>query len=918
MSKGQSSRSGKSKRTAGSARSAEASPRAKPARPLEEYQRKRHFEKTPEPAAPPARRETRRAEGAGAARRRTFVIQKHAARRTHFDLRLEWGGTLKSWAVPKGPSLDPKEKRLAVHVEDHPLEYGEFEGRIPKGEYGAGPVIIWDRGEYVPIYPSAEATDDELEEGCRQGKVEFELFGERLRGKWGLIRIRGSAPPDAEGKEPWLLIKKKDEHASTSRDPVSEYQTSVVSGLTLAEMEEDGSRRRSRRAGAAGAVAAQAPDFQPMLAERAEQLPPGEGWCFEEKIDGIRVIARVGPGEVRLLSRTGQRLERAFPEVAARLARLADRAHGSFVLDGELAVRDARGRPHFEEIQPRINLKGAGEIEAWARLKPAELFAFDCLWAHGLYFADRPLAERKRALSEVLRDAGEGIHEVEWWEGEGEELRGRAEAEGWEGLVAKRRDSRYQSGRRSRDWLKVKLVNQEEFVVVGWTDPEGGRSGFGALLVGYYDEKGELRFAGRVGTGFDAEALRAIAEALAPLERETSPCVHPPDEAGLHWAAPRLVAVVKFQEWTRDGRLRAPVFLGLRADKPATEVRMAAGGGPGADLGPPLTPEIDALLTDLERAESNGRSLWAVVHGVELTLTNLEKTLWPGEGITKGELLRYYARISPWLLPVLAERPLHLERYPDGIEGERFWQQRAPPGVARGIPTVETEDEEDGPMERLVGGSLATLLYTTQLAAIPQHPWFSRVGSLELADYAVLDLDPGDEVTFDRVRDVARWTRDELERLDLVGFVKTSGGRGLHIVLPLSPSAPYAAARLLTQLVATLVARRQRTRTTLERSLKKRAPDKVYLDCFQNEHGKTIASAYSVRPRPGAPVSTPLRWDELDVDLDPQDFGVRDVWDRFPAVGDLWAPVRTRCNRIEQVIDRVESARKGRSSRARS
>lgn len=869
---------------------------------LAEYERKRDFRKTPEPARSSSPR--------GAAQRH-FVVQKHAARRTHFDLRLEWGGTLKSWAVPKGPSLDPKEKRLAVHVEDHPVEYASFEGRIPKGEYGAGPVIIWDHGTYVPIYPSADATDEELEEGLRDGKVEFELFGERMKGKWGLIRIRGSAPGDAAGKEPFLLLKKKDEHASTARDLVSEYHTSVVSGLTLQEVNDAGAKGKRVRARGPGAVAAEAPDFQPMLAERSEELPGGSGWVLEEKIDGVRVIVRAGPEDVRFVSRTGQRLEPAFPEVAQAVRRLAERSGASFVLDGELAIRDARGRARFEEIQPRINLKNSSDIQGWARRRPAELFLFDCLWANGLYFADRPLMERKVALRELLRFADDGVHELAWWDADAEsgDIWRRAQEERWEGLVAKRPDSRYLSGRRSREWVKVKLVNQEEFVVVGWTDPEGGRSGFGALLLGYHDEAGKLRYAGRAGTGFSAADLAAIAAELAPLETATSPCVDPPDEAGLHWVEPRLVAAVKFQEWTKDRRLRAPVFLGLRRDKPANRVRITGQEIAGAttDLGPAATPELDALLGDLERAEATGKDLRATADGVELTFTNLAKVLWPEDGVTKGDLLRYYARVSPWLCPALADRPLHLERYPDGIDGERFWQQRAPSPAPQGIPTVAMEDDGEE-VERLVGGSPATLLYTTQLAAIPQHPWPSRVGSLESMDYAILDLDPGPEVTFDRVRDVARWARDELDRLDLVAFLKTSGGRGLHIVIPLGPGATYETGRLLTQLVAALVQRRHRARATLERTLKKRPQDKVYLDCFQNEYGKTIASVYSVRPRPGAPVSTPLRWDELDADLDPLDFRLRDVFERFESVGDLWAPARTRANRVEEVIERLETS----------
>ena len=872
-------------------------------------------------------------------------MQKHAARRTHFDVRLEWGGVLKSWAVPKGPSLDPREKRLAVHVEDHPIEYAEFEGRIPEGEYGAGPVIVWDRGTWVPYVPSEDAADEEIEEWYRAGKLEFELFGERLRGKWGLVRMRGSRPGDAAGKGPWLLVKKKDAYAVPGRDVVAEYRTSVLSGRTLEEVEAEargdagagarrgraadrtpasrGARKRGSAAGSLagrrsgrgsasaarrGAVAAEAPDVRPMLAESATRWPEGPGWILEEKIDGVRVIVRAEAAGVRLLSRTGQRLERAFPEIADAVRRWAETAGAAFVADGELGVRDAGGRARFALVQPRLQLKAPVEVEAAARATPATLFAFDLLWANGLRFADRPLRERKRALRELLAFAPPGVEEVPWWETNGvrvEEVRARALREGWEGVVAKRAEAPYRSGRRSRDWLKLKLTRSEEFVLVGWTDPQAGRAGFGALLLGVYDAGGRLRYAGRVGTGFDARALRELAAEVRRLERPTSPCVDPPDEPGLHWIEPRLVAQVRFQEWTPDGRLREPVFEGLRADKAAAEVRLAPAAPEPA--GPPEDPQREALLDELERAESADRPLRVEVEGVELTLTNLAKVLWPEDGLTKGDLLRYYVRVSPWILPVLADRPLALERYPDGIDGEAFWQQRVPEGAPAGLRTVEVEHEgERAP--RLVGGSLATLLYTTQLAAIAQHPWASRVGSLEFADYAVLDLDPGPEVAFDGVRDVARWVRDELDALGLDGAVKTSGGRGLHVVLPFASGVPHEAARLVAQLVAARVVRRNRAAVTVERAKKRRPPQKVYLDCFQNDYGKTIASAYSVRARPGAPVSVPLRWEELDDRFEPSDFRMPDVWERFATVPDLWAEASRRPNRVEDVLARIGGA----------
>jgi bifunctional non-homologous end joining protein LigD len=854
---------------------------------IKHYKEKRDFSRTPEPAGTDAR-----TDAPETARR--FVVQKHAARRTHFDFRLEIGDALVSWAVPKGPSADPDTKRLAVHVEDHPLEYGDFEGNIPKGEYGAGAVIIWDRGRYQPVGETPDS-DEALAQGVRDGKLDFVLDGERMRGRWTLVRMKTSDAADN-----WLLIKKKDLHAEPGRPDglVERFQDSVLSGRTVEDQSLAPPDRDSDERGAPPV------DIRPMLAQRGEAMPEGEAWCFELKLDGVRAIGWARPsGTVKLFSRRGQRLDPTFPEISEAMELLARRAGCEFVVDGEIIAAKAGEAASFGDLQPRLNLRDPAEITRQARAQPAEMFLFDVLWLDGQDLRDLALSDRKDRLRPLLRLAGHRLHYVTHDVASGGAMADRARREDYEGVVAKRLKSRYRSGERTEDWLKVKELARQEFVVCGWTDPQGGRQGFGALLLGYHDQPGgQLRYAGRVGTGFNDKTLRSISGKLALLSQDERPFETIPDDVQeAHWVEPELVAEVKFLEWTREGRLRQPVFLGLRSDIEAALVSKE--GRTEAIQGPSVEPTEQArsLIRALEALEMEGRDGDLDVDGRRLKVTNLQKVFWPDIGATKGELLRYYVSVAPAILPVVNGRPLTLERYPSGVAGEMFYQQRVLGSVPEGVRTVvlNLEGEE---VERVIGGDLYTLLYTAQLAAISQHIWPSRFGTLEDIDYTILDLDPGDGVPFAAVREAALAVRQQLQRLGIRGYPKTSGASGIHVVVPLQPDTSYETGRLLAELVANLVTRSHPDLATVQRAVSKRGA-RVYLDFLQNRRGATVASAYSVRPRAGATISAPLSWKELEQEIIPEDFTLRTMTARLATVGDLWSACRSDANDVREVLE---------------
>ena len=630
-------------------------------------------------------------------------------------------------------------------------------------------------------------------------------------------------------------------------------------------------------------------------------------FVYEPKYDGIRAIAEVAPkGRVRLWSRLGNEKTHQFPEVAAALETWARRRTAPLVLDGEIVALDAKGNPTgFQQLQGRINL-GAGPGQTPGNVA---FIVFDILRDGKTDYRDRPLVERRAALERLFTRARPPLLRISVQvRGDGRALYKEAMEQGWEGLVAKHASSTYKPGKRTPDWRKIKILHEQEFVIGGWTEPRETRSYFGALLLGVYADS-HLVYAGHIGTGFNERELARLMTLLKPLETKTSPFTPTPKtNERAHWVRPQLVAQVKFTEWTTDGKLRHPVYLGLRDDKKATNVtreeaadaRRSSSGAQRADAAPPPKPAkrkatIDASdspslidqLTALESARKDGTL--SLPDGDEIKVTNLHKVFWPKQKLTKGDLFRYYVHAAPALLPAIADRPLVMKRFPNGVAAAPFYQHRAPE-VPSGVRTAVVSVVEQRP--QMIGGALKTLLYTTQLAAISQDPWFSRIQHPEFADYAAFDLDPAEGVSFSTVLDVARWIRDELDSIGARGVPKTSGADGLHVYIPLPPGTPYDAGLLFCQIVATVVEQKHPKIATTERSVKARGK-RVYIDCLQNILGKTLASAYSARASDYAGVSTPVTWQEIDEGFDRQDFTIASIPARLAKVGDLWARLRT-------------------------
>ena len=736
--------------------------------------------------------------GPGRARRRRepiFVVQRHDARRLHYDFRLERNGALASWAVPNGVPLEPGERHLAVHVEDHPLEYATFAGEIPKGQYGAGTVEIWDQGTY------------ELLEEKKNGGLTVRLAGERLQGTWTLVPAKLSGDP-----KNWLILRKAD-----------------------------------------GAISSPPGAYRPMAATPTEHLPAGEGWWFEPKWDGYRALAYVRGGVVDLRSRRENELTTRFSELASTIPKALRTPDA--VIDGEICRLDETGRATFSAIQ-----QGAGTLV---------YVVFDVLEADGEPLVDLPLAERRKRLAKLVDRRSRTVLLTETFD-DGEALLDAAAAAGLEGVMAKRVDAPYEQ-RRSRAWLKLKIRPQQEFVVCGYTKGQGRRqSSLGALVLGIW-ERGRLRWAGNVGTGFTDGTLDELLRRLRALERPDSPFGDAPKmprvrASDVVWVEPVLVAEVEFVEWTHQGRLRFPTFLGLRDDKAANEVRREE----------PFPTEI-----------TRGRRT--------LKLSNLDKVFWPREGITKGDLLAYYREVAPVLVPHLRKRPFTMKRYPDGAEGKMFFQKDAPSHMPDWIETRPFEvTTRDSPRTRrkidapIVDDELG-LLWMVNMGCIDMNTWYSRVDKPDRPDWVLFDLDPSPDVGFAEVVEVALLVRQVLDALELESCVKTSGADGMHVLVPIARRSTYGAAREFAEIVARTLATTHRGLVTTEWSKAKRRG--VLVDANQNGAGKTIASAYSVRPVPGASVSTPLRWDEVKEGLDPQAFTMDAVLGRVARHGDLFAGV---------------------------
>ncbi|MGH8504301.1 MAG: DNA ligase D [Gammaproteobacteria bacterium] len=787
---------------------------------LDTYRTKRSAERTPEPFG-----RTRRTKG------HLFVVQQHAARRLHYDFRLELGGVLLSWAVPKGPSPNPADKRLAVQVEDHPLEYAAFEGLIPEGNYGAGGVIVWDRGAWLPIGDPAE--------GLEKGKLLFELRGYKLRGRWTLVKTRKS-PKD------WLLIKETDGYV-VEGGTAALAPDSILSGLTASEIKAryDPAKRvvRKLKRLRVPSKSFSASQTKVMLARSGTPFTKA-GWLFEVKFDGYRILAGREAHHVTLHSRAGNDLTATFPEIAEVVRALP---FNELVIDGEAVVHDEEGRPNFGRLQKRGRLTRRQDIERATVGLPVTFYAFDILGLEGHDLRALPLIKRKELLRDILPSIGP-IRYSEHVKTHGEALYRQAQQLGLEGILAKKADSRYRAGR-SSDWIKMGLDKTDDFIIVGFTDPKGTQPEFGALLLAQY-EHDTLVYAGRAGTGFTRAQQKAIGEQL-----QRAKAAKPPQGAEMdsdtHWVKPGLVCEVRFKNVTSDGVLRAPVFVRLREDKGPEEcVRETIELEPE---GPPPAPSS---------AEKG-------VH-----LTNLDKVFWPDEGFTKGDLIDYYRAISKWLLPYLKDRPVVLVRHPEGIEGKSFFQKDAP-AFAPGWIRMERIWSEHAAREvrYFIVDDVETLTYIINLGTIPLHIWSSRMASLERPDWCVLDLDPKG-APFQHVITIATAIRALCQTIGLECFLKTSGATGLHILIPLGRQYTYEQSRTLGELLANVIVHDLPDIATVNRRLGERE-GRVYIDYLQNGHGRLLVCPFSVRPLAGAPVSMPLKWSEAGAKLDSSKFTIK-------------------------------------------
>ena len=853
---------------------------------LEEYRRKRRFDLTPEPSGKDVQ----------ATSENTFVVQKHAARRLHYDFRLAINGTLKSWAVPKGPSLNSADKRLAVETEDHPLDYGGFEGKIPEGSYGAGTVMVWDRGTFT-----VEGTLDARKQLERE-EIKFNLNGEKLRGSFVLVKLRHSE----KGNE-WLMMKHKDA-ADDSAWNIEEHDGSVLTGRTLEEIKEELPPKRKaspiRAAELQGARKCSMPSrVEPMLATLTDRPFSDPNWLFEIKWDGVRALARIENGALTLRSRTGVDMDKRYPELASLPDALAAR---QAILDGEIVALDTRGHSDFELLQERMHVRAPSE-SLLSRV-PVVYFVFDLLYCDGYDLRETPLLDRKQLLHRLLRTSEQfrySDHQLE----HGKELFGLAEQNGLEGIVAKRADSPY-VGDRSPYWVKLKITKTVDAVVGGWSAPRSAALPFGSLLLGLYQGK-KLRFIGHVGSGFDAKKLKEVTSKLKELAAPACPFDTVPEtNERPSWVSPVLVARVKFSGWTQEHSLRHPVFLALREDARPLDCQWENEAAPAADPTAVRAPEfVGRVLNSKAQIEAElfkggSETVTIELNGKRLRLSNLNKVYFPESGYTKRNLLAYYYRMADFVLPFLADRPLVLRRYPDGIKGQAFFQKDLREGIPEWFTTMPLDSEKRGEeIHYATANDRASLLFLTGLGCIDHNPWSSRYADLEHPDYFFFDLDPSEGTDFSVVVTIARVLHEKLEELRLASFLKTSGATGIHLYIPVEPVYTYEQLRTFAEIVARTVTAEHSNLVTNERSVARRPAGRVLIDVQQNALGRPLAAPYAVRAFPQAPVSAPLLPRELRPGLRPASLNIKTVFARLKEKGDLWGDFWERRQRLENAIE---------------
>jgi bifunctional non-homologous end joining protein LigD len=883
---------------------------------LEEYRRKRRFDRTPEPSGEP---DTRKAPGKpvseakrtrlpmpklpqvevrpGQEHGNTFVVQKHRATRLHYDFRLAIDGTLKSWAVPKGPSQSHADKRLAVMTEDHPLDYANFEGKIPEGNYGAGTVMVWDRGTF-----QVEGKLDALTQ-LAKGEIKFNLNGEKLRGSFVLVKLKQSE----KGNE-WLMIKHKDASEDSSWN-IDEHDGSALTGRTIEEIKEELPPKRQavpiRPEELQGARKSAMPSkIEPMLATLADRPFSDPNWLFEIKWDGVRALARIENGDLTLLARAGGDITKRYPELTSLPEALAAR---EAILDGEIVALDARGHSDFERLQERMHVRAPSEH--LVTQIPVVYFVFDLLYCGGYDLRKSPLLERKQLLNRVLHASGRfrySDHQLE----KGKELFDLAEKNDLEGILAKRADSPYVS-ERSPYWVKLKVTQTVDAVVGGWTEPRTPALSFGSLLLGLYESK-KLRFIGHVGSGFDAKKQKEFSGRLKELAAPACPFESVPvTNEKPSWVSPELVARVKFSGWTDEHALRHPVFVALREDARPADCQWERETAPATPdpvvvRAPEIVGRVLNTKTQIEAELFKGRSGTVTIEldGKRLRLNNLNKIYFPESGHTKRDLLAYYYRIADFIMPFLRDRALVLRRYPDGIKGQAFFQKDVREGLPDWFKTVPVDSEHRGEViHYATANDRTSLLFLTGLGCIDHNPWSNRYDDIDHPDYFFFDLDPSDGTEFSIVVTIAQALHEMLEELRLAHFLKTSGATGIHIFIPVEPVYTYEQLRTFGEIIARTVTAEHPNLVTSERIVAKRPAGRVLIDVQQNAHGRPLAAAYSVRAFPQAPVSTPLLPRELRASLRPETLNIKTVFARLKDKGDLWADFWKRRQRLEDAIE---------------
>jgi bifunctional non-homologous end joining protein LigD len=860
---------------------------------LTTYNKKRKFSETPEPTGKKEKKEEKQL---------AFVIQRHKATRLHYDFRLEMEGVLKSWAVPKGPSMNPGDKRLAMMVEDHPYDYKDFEGVIPEGNYGAGIVEIWDHGTYTDIEDSEPKTrEKKLLAGLAAGNLKFTMKGKKLKGEFALVKLKG-----AEDNS-WLLIKHRDRYAvdeeydseqlTLKTSPINKWLlgkgkskkkvAKAVKPVTPEILKEEKSIAPEPTSGR------KLQDYIPAMLAKETEEPFADGdWLYEIKWDGYRAIADLNKEDVALYSRNGNSFLATYPIVVNALKKLNLNA----VLDGEIVVLDDDGNPSFQKLQHY----------AENTQYPLIYYVFDLLEVNGKKLYDLPLVDRKTHLEKLI--TGNDVvrysdHVVE----RGEDFFNAIKEKNLEGIMAKKMDSHYYPGKRTNEWLKIKHHKTEEAIIAGFTSPRGGRKYFGALVLGMMKDD-KLSYVGHTGSGFNEQLLRELSAKLKPLVRDQSPF----DEKvktnmPVTWVEPKYVAELKFSEWTNDGKMRHPIFLQLREDKTIKDVVRNHAQSPAmstATTKKPAAKKVKAAVdtkaqTNAQAPEplskrpvdvvENEKEKIYTIGRIKLKTTNRTKIFFPDDGVTKGDVIDYYDRMADYILPYLKDRPESLFRTPNGINQKGFFHKDAGDEAPEWVKSKKLYSESTNKdIDYLLCNNKATLLYLANLGCIEVNPWHSTIKSLDNPDYLMIDIDPSDNNTFEHVIEAANVVKSILDKAGATGYCKTSGATGLHIYVPTGKKYTYEQVKDFAYLVCMLANEELPVITTLERSLSKRSKSQIYMDYLQNRRGQTIASVYSLRPKPGATVSTPLLWDEVKKGLHPSAFNIHTIEDRLKEKGDLF------------------------------